>query len=131
MQQTCGICPYVLNSIEFISTSTNEKFNMKGTFTCDTKGVIYLSTCAKCKKQYVGQTGRKLSDRIKEHLNNICLKKESTGIHYTSNNHNHYDMQIQIVEKVSPNTPNYRLEREEFWIKRLSTKTPFGLNKID
>jgi hypothetical protein len=26
---------------------------------------------------------------------------------------------------------NYRLEREEMWIKRLSTKTPHGLNKQD
>jgi hypothetical protein len=36
-----------------------------------------------------------------------------------------------VIEKVSPNTPNYRLEREDLWIKRLSTKTPHGLNKQD
>jgi hypothetical protein len=127
----CGICPYVLKSKEFISTSTKEKFNMTGSFTCYTKGIIYLTTCSKCLKQYVGQTGRRLIDRMNEHLNNICLQKETTGTHYNSPGHNSSHFQVQIIEKVSPNTANYRLEREEMWIKRLSTKTPHGLNKQD
>jgi hypothetical protein len=80
----CGICPYILKSKEFISTHTREKFNMTGTYTCSTKEVIYLTTCSKCMKQYVGQTGRRLADRIKEHLNFICLQKEVTGVHYNS-----------------------------------------------
>jgi hypothetical protein len=28
-------------------------------------------------------------------------------------------------------TPSYRLEREKFWIKKLITKIPDGLNKND
>jgi hypothetical protein len=36
-----------------------------------------------------------------------------------------------VLEKVSPNTPNYRLEREEYWIKKFSTKNPYGLNRYD
>ena len=127
----CSICPYVLHSKEFFSTHTKEKFKMTGTFTCSTKGIIYLTTCSKCQQQYVGQTGRRLSDRIKEHLNCICLQKEATGIHYNTTGHNSSHFQVQIIEKVSPNTPNYRLEREDMWIKRLSTKTPHGLNKQD
>ena len=127
----CSICPYVLQSKEFISTHTKEKFKMTDTFTCSTKGIIYLTTCSKCLQQYVGQTGRKLSDRIKEHLNCICLQKEATGIHYNTTGHNSSNFQVQVIEKVSPNTPNYRLEREDMWIKRLSTKTPHGLNKQD
>ena len=127
----CGICPYILDSKEFISTTTRQRFEMTGHYTCNTKGVIYLTTCSKCLQQYVGQTGRRLVDRIKEHLNCICLQKEATGIHYTSNGHNHYNMQVQVIEKVNPNTPNYRLEREDLWIRKLSTKVPNGLNKND
>jgi hypothetical protein len=69
----------------------------------------------------VGQTGRRLSDRIKEYLNCICLQKEATGIHYNTTGHNSSNFQVQVIEKVSPNTPNNRLEREDMWIKRLST----------
>ena len=104
---------------------------MTGSYTCSTKGVIYLTTCSKCFKQFVGQTGRRLIDRIKEHLNCICLQKEVTGVHYNTVGHSHNNLQVQVIEKVSPNTPNYRLEREDLWIKRLSTKTPHGLNKQD
>jgi peptide-methionine (R)-S-oxide reductase len=60
----CGICPYVLQSNQFISTATKERFQIKGTFNCNTSGVIYLTTCSKCLIQYVGQTGRRLVDRI-------------------------------------------------------------------
>jgi peptide-methionine (R)-S-oxide reductase len=127
----CGICPYILKSNEFISTNTKERFKMTGNYTCSTKGVIYLTTCSKCLQQYVGQTGRRLMDRMKEHLNSICLQKEVTGIHYNSTGHNSSNFQVQIIERVTPNTPNYRLEREELWIKRLVTKTPHGLNKQD
>jgi hypothetical protein len=127
----CSICPYVLQSKEFISTYTREKFTMTGSYTCSTRGVIYLTTCSKCLQQYVGQTGRRLLDRMKEHLNSICLQKEATGTHYNSAGHNSSHFQVQVIEKVSPNTPNYRLEREDLWIKRLSTKTPHGLNKQD
>jgi peptide-methionine (R)-S-oxide reductase len=127
----CGICPYILQSKEFISTHTKEKFNITGTYTCSTRGVIYLTSSSKCLQQYVGQTGRRLIDRVKEHLNCICLQKEVTGTHYNSAGHNSSNVQVQVIEKVSPNTPNYRLEREDLWIKRLSTKTPRGLNKQD
>jgi hypothetical protein len=114
----CGICPYVLQSNHFISTATRERFLMKGTFNCNTKGVIYLTTCSKCLIQYVGQTSRRLVDRIKEQLNCICLQKEATGVHYNLNGHNHYNLQTQIIERVTPNTPNFRLEREDYWIKK-------------
>ena len=36
-----------------------------------------------------------------------------------------------IIEKVTPNTELLRLEREEFWIRKFSTKIPFGLNVLD
>ncbi len=70
-------------------------------------------------------------DRIKEHLNCICLQKEVTGLQYNSTGHNSSHLQVQVIEKVTPNTPNYRLEREDHWIKKLVTKTPHGLNKHD
>jgi hypothetical protein len=127
----CIICPYVKLSKEFESSQTKQKFLMNGQFICSTKGIIYLTTCAKCGKQYVGQSGRKLKDRIKEHLQNMYHKKEVTGIHYALPGHTHWNFSVQIIEKVTPNTPSYRLEREEHWIRKLSTKTPYGLNKID
>jgi hypothetical protein len=40
-------------------------------------------------------------------------------------------MKVQVIEKVIPNLPQFRLEREDYWIKKMATKTPQGLNKND
>ena len=127
----CEMCPYILNSKEFFSTQTNEKFDVKGSFNCNTEGVVYLITCTKCNKQYVGQTGRKIVDRLKEHLYYIRKKKEATGCHFSAEGHSNSDLRVQIIEKVVPNTSNMRLEREDLWIRTLATKRPNGLNKND
>jgi hypothetical protein len=129
--EPCNLCPYIDNTKTFKSNHTKETFEMTEAYNCSTKGIIYLTSCTHCGKQYVGQTGRKLKERMKEHLYNMYLKKEVTGLHYALPGHSHWNFKVQVIEKVTPNTPNYRLEREDFWIKKLATKTPFGLNKND
>jgi hypothetical protein len=113
----CNVCPYILKTDTIISKHNKQTFKLNGLFTCATNGIIYLISCMTCTKQYVGQTGRMFSKRMMEHLNSIYHKKEATGIHFSSPNHNHNDFQVQVIEKVLPNTVNHRLEREEFWIK--------------
>ena len=127
----CPIDIHVLPSKKVTSTLTGETHTIQGEYHCFTTGVIYLTTCAKCKKQYIGQTGRTLHHRIREHMYNITKGTEVSGIHYKSRGHTHLDMQVQIIEKVIPNTESFRLIREEFWIKKFSTKVPFGLNILD
>jgi hypothetical protein len=83
------------------------------------------------KKKYTGKRDRRFGLRITEHLNSIYHKKEATGVHYSSTSHSHNDFRVQVIEKVSPNTVNYRLEREEYWIRIQGTKTPLRLNKQD
>ena len=128
----CNICPYIFKTNKITSNQDKKKtFDLNGLFTCATNGVIYLISCQKCPKQYVGQTGRTFGKRIMEHLNYIYHKKEATGTHFSSQNHNHNDFKVQVIEKVTPNTVTYRLEREDYWIKTLGTKVPLGLNKND
>jgi hypothetical protein len=40
-------------------------------------------------------------------------------------------MKVLVIEKVTPNHPQYRLEREDFLIKKMNTKTHKGLYKND
>ena len=127
----CPIDIHVLPSKKVKSSQTGESFVIKGNFNCFTEGVIYVITCDICKKQYIGQTGRSLHTRIREHMNDLKKGKNVSGIHYSLKGHNHKDMKVQIIEKVTPNTDHYRLEREEFWIKTFITKKPFGLNILD
>ena len=40
-------------------------------FTCTSANVVYCITCTLCKKLYIGETGRQLGDRAREHLRDI------------------------------------------------------------
>ena len=127
----CHMCNYVSLSEDFKSCTTNNTYKNQNshTLTCQTKGVIYLITCLKCHKQYVGQSGRLAKDRCYDHLRYIRSKTESTGIHFNKRGHTHWDFQFHIIEKVVPNTVEMRLRRENYWINLLQTKEPKGLNK--
>ena len=125
----CPMCPYVSKEKEFKSYVTNKSYKSTNSFTCHTSGAIYLITCLKCHKQYVGQSGRQVKTRCKEHVTYIRNNKEATGTHFNERGHTHWDFQIHIIEKVIPNTTHMRLQRENFWIHTLQSKTPEGLNR--
>ena len=127
----CKICPYVTNTNTFKSHSTKETFKNNALYTCKTSGVIYLINCLKCGMQYVGESGRELYKRGREHIYNIENNKEAIGEHFNSKGHALHHLSIQIIEKVIPDTVNYRLERESMWIRKLERKKPRGLNIND
>ena len=37
-------------------------------YTCTSNNVVYLIKCRTCNKVYIGETGRRLGDRFREHL---------------------------------------------------------------
>ena len=125
----CIICDYVSESKEIMSTKTRAKFKINGEFTCFTSGVIYISACSKYQKQYVGHTGRNLKDRIYDHLQDIKKGDKTSGLHYNSSAHEKAYRIVQIIERVTPKVDFHRLEREDYWIKKLVTKAPFGLDE--
>ena len=58
---------------------------MTGLYGCYTIGVIYMISCLKCKKQYVGQTGRDFYLRGMEHLRSVRAGEKTIGMHFSSN----------------------------------------------
>ena len=88
-------------------------------------------TCDKCHKQYVGQTLRRFSDRVKEHMTSVEKKDKKVGSHYNLPHHSKAYFRAQIMGKVFPCTTPFLLERKYFWIKTLDTKTPQGINIYD
>ena len=89
-----------------------------------------MISCAKCGIQYIGQTKRKLQHRFSEHLGYIDKGENATGMHFTSSGHTKKDAQVQILERVFPNSTYVLTIRETHWIKLLKTKSPLGLNRI-
>jgi len=62
----CKTCPFIRK----VKKVSGPKRSIKITdhFTCTSANVIYCITCTLCKKLYIGETGRRLGDRFREHL---------------------------------------------------------------
>ena len=77
----------------------------------------------------MGETNRRLKDRIIEHRSSIRTGKDcSVSNHFTSNGHNLSDLKVIGVEKSRKKNDIYRREREKLWMKLLHTVKPDGLN---
>ena len=111
---------------------TKETFTIRHTLTCETENIIYMLYCDKCNhSQYVGETKNKLKTRFYQHRSNI---NKNTGTlvtkHFNQTGHSLNDMKCIAIEKVHTDNLKRRLQRERFWISKLKTSTPEGLNTI-
>ena len=68
-RKRCNTCPFT-NSADKI-TGPTRSIKITNRFTCTSANVIYFITYTLCKKIYIGETGRRLGDRFREHL--LCL----------------------------------------------------------
>ena len=130
----CATCRTHLNcSSTFKSNYPLNKttYAIRHQFSCQSKNIVYLISCTKCKKQYVGSTTLQLNTRINHHRSCVFNKK-STYIHkhFDLPNHNVTHLQVQPIDTSSPlNSSLQDLRKvEEFWIATLRTKNPYGLN---
>ena len=92
----CKTCPFLSNTVKI--SGPNRSVKVTDHFTCITTNVIYCITCTLCKKIYIGETGRRLTDRFREHLrdaeqNNTDASKP-VARHFNLPNHSHHDMTI-------------------------------------
>ena len=119
-------------------TNENESYSTKTEITCNSSNVIYCLECKKCNKKYVGQTKRKIKDRVREHLYGIKSQKD-TDISYHFNTKGHKgknDVKVYILDFIhahpeSPRAKSLRHTIECNWIHRMGTTAPYGLNILD
>ncbi len=69
----CKTCNHILNTDTVVGPSGS--VDIKKSFQCTTKGIIYCVTCLRCGDLYIGETGRMLADRFREHLADIRKSK--------------------------------------------------------
>ena len=80
-----------------------------------------MSSCAKNKPQYVGQTSRPIVDRFREHKSSIvCKDKNVVGTHFSQNDHDLNNFQIVPFEQVRSSNPWIRISREKFFIRKIN-----------
>ena len=127
----CATCTHLNCNRAFTGTKSRKTYYTRHNFTCTSRNVIYLITCSKCKKQYVGLTTLQLNVRINHHRSNIRNKvKTYISNHFNFEDHTLADLKVQMIDKATTEeTPLQTLQHmEQYWIQTLQTREPLGLN---
>ena len=77
----CKCCDYLQECTHLTFKGTDEPFEIRYNFTCDTRNVIYALTCSGCGENYIGKTEREVRDRCGEYRLAIERKKSTQGVH--------------------------------------------------
>jgi peptide-methionine (R)-S-oxide reductase len=138
--RTCRYCPRLNKTGQISNPHTGDTFPTKTNITCNSNNLIYCIECTICSKLYVGQTKNTIKERFKSHfygINNPAHQDTTVSRHYSRPDHDGIkSLTIFVLDFItSPqnSTSGKRLrdERELFWIHRLSSIAPLGLNSAD
>lgn len=133
-KRRCECCLYIKTQSEFSSTRNGAEFTITGKLDCNSKNILYLIQCAKCEEQYVGETERTLRARLNNHLSDIRNYAEtSIAEHFNQWDHLSSDLQITPIvqlpdEGCKVKNKKARIKQETWFINKLGTMTPDGMN---
>ena len=122
--KNCSGCPFIKEE-KNIKFRKNKKWTLNRKMSCENSNIIYMIECQKenCNEQHIGESGRPLRYRLAEHRGYVVnhLTNQPTGAHFNSPGHSLSDMKIMILEQVKIQDPNYRKEREKYFINKFNT----------
>ena len=96
---------------------------------CLSTNVAYLINCKKCGLQYIGETKRTLKSRVLEHCGDTKQKRDKlVARHFNLSKHTAEDILIMDIDRTSKNDTYHKLAFESYWIEKLNTFHPFGIN---
>ena len=128
----CLMCKHSASTDSFESHVTGRSYKILGDTSCHTNNCIYLISCKVCGKQYVGETGD-LRRRINNHRSTIKTKRiqEPVAEHFNLAGHKWQDMSVVVIDHNAHWTYTGRKHKEKFWMHRLKSFRPQGMNKMN
>ena len=89
----CKVCEILIEGKVFKFKNCHTEFEVKRNFTCNSKNVVYVIQCDRCKEEYIGST-QQLNHRVALHKSNIKIPQNrilfvSKHIYECSNGHFH------------------------------------------
>ena len=133
----CHVCRSISEADTFTCSNDGITYKINHKFDCNEKCLIYLITCKKCFKQYVGQTVDTFRNRWNNYKDNArkyergqyCMQKHLYE-HFDLPGHTSFseDVKVTLIDKTDPRNPT---KREDYWIYTLKTKAPMGLHMED
>ena len=126
----CKTCAHMNIGTSFQSTTTNERFRACVYAYCKTSNVVYLIECARCRKEYVGETKNPLHLRMNGHRSDYYRKlpDKPVAVHFNISGPTFEDVTVMVIKQLGWATTKRRKLRESFWIHTLRSVAPQGLN---
>ena len=112
----------------------NQEFSIHAHITCKSSWVIYLITCSQYNKQYIGKTETTLYTRFnntRSEIRNFHLPQHKNlpyTVHFNLPSHSLDNAKITGIEIIQTKSRDTILHRESFWISKLKTLQPLGIN---
>ena len=129
-------CKQVKNTDQFVSHKYKTSYKIFNNSNCKSKHLIYLLECTKCKIQYVGKCETPFNQRINNHRKDSKLATSIPASRHFKTNHDfNKDAKFTIIERIENTSRPAEVltqqlkRRENFWIKKLGTLAPDGLNQ--
>ena len=105
--------------------------NATGHYSCITDNEVYCLACTKCPSTvYIGQTGRRLANRFREHRRDIINGRNDLPVpaYFNQENHTLKDLKVAVLRAGLANQ-EYQKKREMRFIFKYGTVSPSGLNQ--
>jgi hypothetical protein len=136
-RRNCPYCPKPSVQGYIKSKITKETYRTTKYVSCESRNVIYCIECTQCGKQYIGETKRSFRIRISEHMGDVRNTRNYKPVarHFNSRNHTIKNMKNTVLETITQDpeleqSTIHRRTREAYWIHRLRTIDPMGINSM-
>ena len=120
--------------LSFVTLISGSKRSIKITdhFTCTSANVIYCITCTFCKKLYIGEIGRRLGDRFREHVRDVEKEDKNASkpvaTHFNLPNHSMQHMAVCALSLHQGGTESRKTLEQKF-IFQIGNLNPHGINE--
>ena len=133
----CDLCKnYLAECKDFGSFITGKSYAIRPKLTCDSKNVIYLISCKKCRLQYIGSTTTEFKVRFRNHKSSMITNKKTceVAVHFNNTPHSLQEFSFQCIDQITHTNPQVGIDKllitkEAYWSAQLFTLSPHGLNK--
>jgi len=125
--EDCVTCTWLIEGPYFYSSVSKRQYLFMTPVTCTDTSIIYLVTCHRCSKQYVGKTQNSLRERHYGHRREIDTLSSPLGKHF-GEICGIDSWRIQIIDKCQPHELK---SREAYWMHEVKSLAPTGLNIRD
>ena len=128
-------CQVLEESDQFLSRTTGEKYKIRQDISCKSENIIYLVNYKNCRMQGVGSC-KGFAKRVSNYISSIERKSPECKIeqHFLQQGHSIQDFAVLGIVKLEnlPPDPKERLrEFEGYWMVKLNTLEPHGMNSIN